>query len=91
MAIQCVMFSRGELIGACVLVLSIGSYMYGMAHNKIIKGCLFAINRNAQIKSNRSHLFEQIVEFMESHANAKKLSGMENEIMSLNHISIIDL
>lgn len=74
-AIQYVMFSRGELVGACALVLAIGSYLYSMAITKSIKACLFAIMRNVKYQNNRTHLFKQFVEFIKLHSGAQQLSN----------------
>lgn len=74
MAIQYLMFLCGMRIGACALILAAGSYLHGIAISKCIKGSLFAINRNAKSKANRSHLLEQIIEFLQLHSNTQQLS-----------------
>lgn len=71
-----VMFLQGMKIGACILVLGIGSFLYAIALSKIIKKILFAINRNTQCDKIDSSIFvEQIVEFMELHLSAQQLSA----------------
>lgn len=63
------------MIGACILVLAIGSYLYVIAMSKSIKGSLFAIKRNAQANADQSILEEQIIEFLKLHSSAKRLSS----------------
>lgn len=54
--------------------LSIGSYLYGIAYSKAIKGSLFTINQSIQAQADPSILLEQLTEFLELHSNAKQLS-----------------
>lgn len=68
------MATYGFAICACVMNLSIGSYLYGIAYSKAIKGSLFTINQSIQAQADPSILLEQLTEFLELHSNAKQLS-----------------
>lgn len=74
MAIQFVMFSWGEMIGACILLLTVGAYLYAIAMSKCIEKSLNAVNHNARAETDQSILLKQLIEFLESHSNTKQLS-----------------
>lgn len=71
MTTQYVMFLYGIKVPACVLALSIGSYLYSIALSKDVKGSLFMFKRNIQSKADQSLLLEQLAEFIDLHSNAK--------------------
>lgn len=72
--IQYTMISYASMIGACVIAFALGFYLYTIAMTKCIKGSLFSINRNAQLKIKRKCIFKQLVEFIEFHSKVKQLS-----------------
>lgn len=61
-------------MGACILALSVGFYLYAMAMCKCIKQNLFAVSRNSQVKIKRAHIGEQLIEFIGFHSRVKQLS-----------------
>lgn len=67
------MFSYGLKIGACVIALGFGTYLYGISFSKCIKHNLFAINRSAQDETERNEIWNQLIEFIEFHSRAKQL------------------
>lgn len=73
MALECMALVYMTLIGASVLTLAIGSYLYLVASSKCIKGSLFAIGQCTSIKTYRN-IREQLVEFIEFHSLVKQLS-----------------
>lgn len=77
MSMQFVMLSCMSIIAGCAIALAVGSFLYGIAMTKCIKGSLFAINRGARAKKGR-HL-EQIIEFIRFHSTAKQLSRISGE------------
>lgn len=80
MGAQYTVLSYLTMIGGCVLVLGIGTFLYLMTMSKCIKSCLFAIGRNAELKSNRTHIEEQLIEFIQYHSRVKQLSKFFSEL-----------
>lgn len=74
MAYQYMILSYITMIGGGVLVLAIATFLYVMTMSKCIKACLFAIGRNTELKINRIHIVEQLIEFIQYHSRVKQLS-----------------
>lgn len=60
-------------IGASVMALAIGSYLYFTAASKCIKESLLSIGCCATANANQ-HILAQIVEFIQFHSRVKQLS-----------------
>lgn len=68
------MYLYVAMVGTCVITLGIGSYIYGIAMSKCIKGSIFSISRHSHCKKNPSRVFKRIVEFVHYHSRKKMLS-----------------
>lgn len=79
-----VVFLHGVRIGACVLILAIGSYLYAVGLCKRIKESLFAIIRSTQTKTDQSILLGEIIEFIELHSSAQQLRANQKSNLELN-------
>ena len=75
--IHYVMLLYAIMIGACVLALAIGSYLYIIALNKCMKESLNVINQTTHDKINRIGIGKRLSEFIELHSNVKELSDIE--------------
>lgn len=71
MAFQCIVWLYIALIGACVIALAIGSFLYIIASSECIKGNLLSIDRCAKTNQN---ILEQFTEFIEFHSLVKQFS-----------------
>lgn len=88
MTFQCVMLSYMAFIAACVLALTMGSYLYFVASSECIKGSLLAIDQSAN-----QNIFEQFIEFIEFHSLVKQLSECVQKIffcINLNLNLLVD-
>lgn len=73
-------------IAAPLIALPIASYLYCSVLSKVIKGSLFFINRSSQAKKpDQSTLLDQIIEFLELHANAKQLRKLSIKLNTRNY------
>lgn len=86
MAIQCIMLGSMLLIGACILTLGTGTYLYAIAMSKCIKENLFTIIESCRNKNKRHLICEQLVEFIDFHTNAKQLSKFSNIVQGIVQI-----
>lgn len=63
------------IIGAGVLVLAIGAYLYGAGMAECIKVILLDIRHRTEVKAaKKTHSMEQLIDFIEFHSRAKQLS-----------------
>lgn len=62
------------VVGTCVIIMAIGSYLYAIAMTKCVKGSLFSISRHAHRKKDQARVFKQIVEFIQFDSRTKQLS-----------------
>ena len=60
------------MIGACVVVLALGSYLYANSMTNCLKKILLEIDRC--IKTNQEYLSKQLVEFIKFHSHLQQLS-----------------
>lgn len=74
MSIELTMITYALLLGTCVLIFSIGTYLFVMATNKVIKESLNSINENANVKQKLTLISNQFSQFVQYHAMVKQLS-----------------
>lgn len=72
--IQYIIFIYICLFNACIVSLSIGSYLSMAALTKDVKGELSWINERVHFKANRRFVWKELFEFIEFHSKAKMLS-----------------
>lgn len=80
--IQYAITAYGVLIGACIISLGIGSFLYVIASTKCIRGNLFAINRCTN-DSDKQHIWDQFIEFIQYHSRVKQFSRMLGNILRI--------
>lgn len=73
---QYIMLWYACMIGACVMSLGIGLYLYAIAASRCIKEICFAVSQSAEIKTERKHIRPQLIEFMQTHSHVKQLSKL---------------
>lgn len=74
------MLSYALLIGASVVALAIGSYVYFMAMNKCIKQSLFNIDQSSHAKIDRNETLGQIGGFIELHSDVNRFINAFSDI-----------
>lgn len=77
MLVQYMIISYLLFIGACVLALAFGSYLYVIAMNECVKENLVVISQSCQDKAKHGDILEQLNEFVEFHSCVKQLSNFD--------------
>lgn len=73
-AIEYVMAWYLLVIGAVLIPLAIGSYLYLMALSKCVKGALFAVSQCTNGTKTNQEILERIIEYAELYSRVKQLS-----------------
>lgn len=70
--LQYIIFTYAMKVGACVLTLAIGLYLYVIAMSECIKQILFAISQSTRTEAEQNLIQEQLIEYIEFDANVKR-------------------
>lgn len=70
--LQYIIFTYAMKVGACVITLAIGLYLYVIAMSECIKQILFAISQSTRTEAEQNLIQEQLIEYIEFDANVKR-------------------
>lgn len=62
------------MIGACIISVAFGSYLFAITNSKCIKGDLSAIGQCTDGTKSYQEILDRIIEYSQYHANVKQLS-----------------